>query len=209
MPKFDVKKLKILEAHFFNLYPKGFEDEQIQAIIKKHNTAKIGESVRKMFAPDNFAQPQPICENFAKIASQSTLISLFEKPKVRETVKQMSIEQKDALSHGLYELLHGKKESGFCELVDILARYGLAKWSIVTLLPYYYARDKEIFVKPNTTKDIINYFEIAELSYKPKPSYEFYAKYKEVIDGMKSLVDESLGRDNAGFTGFLMMTMRD
>ena len=198
----NLKKLKEAEAYFFERYPEGFEDELLAPIIKRHNTVKIGERVREMFA-----EPELICENFAKIISKSSLISLFEKPKVRDMVKAMSLEQKDMFSIGLYELLHGNKEEGFADVVDILGVYKLAKWSIVTLIAYYYAREKEFFIKPTTTKNIIKVFELEGLVYKPRPTYEFYEKYTQALKEMKLHVSSRIGDDNAGFTGFLMMTM--
>jgi hypothetical protein len=90
----------------------------------------------------------------------------------------------------------------------VLSIYKLAKWSIVTLIPYYYARDKEFFIKPTTTKDIIKFFEIEGFTYKPRPTYEFYERYIKVLEEMKSQVSPLIGQDNAGFTGFLMMVMK-
>jgi len=202
-------KLQDLKEHFFTLYPKGFEDDGLQQIVKRHNTVKIGETVKEMFSPENFAQREIICENFSKIVSKSSLISLFEKPKVRDMVKSMSMEQKDIFSIGLYELIHGRQKLGFETLVEVLAFYKLAKWSLVTLIPYYYAREKEIFIKPTTTKDIIKFFEIENLIYKPKPSFDFYKKYKKIIFDLKKDVKELRNKDNAGFTGFLMIGMKD
>jgi len=204
----NIQKLKEAEENFFTFYPKGFEDEALLPIIKRHNTAKIGQSVREMFSPEHFIRTEQICENFAKIVSKSSFISLFEKPKVRDMVKLMSMEQQDMLSIGLYEFLHANQEKGFEILVDVLSIYKLAKWSIVTLIPYYYAREKEFFIKPTTTKGIIKFFEISALEYKPKPTYEFYIRYTQILEEMKSLVDASIGKDNAGFTGFLMMAMK-
>ena len=205
----NLEKLKAAEANFFAFYPKGFADEALLPIIKRHNTAKIGQSVRELFTPDRFVHTEEICESFAKIVSKSSLISLFEKPKVREMVKQMSMEQQDMLAIGLYEVLHGKKEKGFTILVDVLGIYKLAKWSIVTLIPYYYARDKDFFIKPTTTKGIIKFFEISGLEYKPCPTYEFYVRYTQILEEMKSQVSPLIGEDNAGFTGFLMMAMKE
>ncbi len=204
----NLKKLKEAEASFFTFYPKGFEDEGLLPIIKRHNTAKIGESVQEMFAPEKFSRTEEIGEGFAKIVSKSSLISLFEKPKVRDMVKQMSMEQQDMFAIGLYELLHANKEKGFGILVDVLSTYKLAKWSIVTLIPYYYARDKAFFIKPTTTKDIIKFFEIEGLTYKPRPTYEFYERYTKMLEEMKSHISPLIGEDNAGFTGFLMMAMK-
>lgn len=204
----NLQKLKIAEESFFTFYPKGFEDEALLPIIKRHNTAKIGESVRELFAPEKFSRTEEIGESFAKIVSKSSLISLFEKPKVRDMVKQMSMEQQDMFAIGLYELLHADHEKGFGILVEVLSIYKLAKWSIVTLIPYYYARDKEFFIKPTTTKDIIKFFEINGLEYKPKPTYEFYVRYTQILQEMKLQVRPMISQDNAGFTGFLMMAMK-
>jgi hypothetical protein len=204
----NLQKLKIAEESFFTFYPKGFEDEALLPIIKRHNTAKIGESVRELFAREKFSRTEEIGESFAKIVSKSSLISLFEKPKVRDMVKAMSMEQQDMFAIGLYELLHANQEKGFRILVDVLSIYNLAKWSIVTLIPYYYARDKEFFIKPTTTKEIIKFFEIGGIVYKPRPTYEFYERYTKILEEMKSQVSPMIGADNAGFTGFLMMAMK-
>ena len=206
----NLEKLKNAEEYFLELYPDGFKDIGLQPIVKRHNTAKIGEHVRELFTKKNFAQPELICENFAKIVSKSTLISLFEKPKVRDMVTSMRMERRDMLSIGLYEMLYGDKKEGFETLVEVLSFYGLAKWSIVTLIPYYFYRNKEFFIKPTTTKNILLFFEIEGLVYKPKPSYEFYAAYTTVLETMKQNVGEKISHDdNAAFTGFLMMAMEE
>ena len=206
----NLEKLKNAEEYFLELYPDGFKDIGLQPIVKRHNTAKIGEHVRELFTKKNFAQPELICENFAKIVSKSTLISLFEKPKVRDMVTSMRMERRDMLSIGLYEMLYGDKEESFETLVEVLSFYGLAKWSIVTLIPYYFYRNKEFFIKPTTTKNILSFFEIEGLVYKPKPSYEFYEAYTKILKTMKQNVGNKISHDdNAAFTGFLMIAMEE
>lgn len=206
----NLQKLKNAEAYFLELYPEGFNDVGLLPIIKKHGTAKIGEHVREMFAKENFSQPEFICDNFAKIASKSTLISLFEKPKVRDMVKSMRMERKDMLCIGLHEMLYGDPKEGFETMVEVLSFYGLAKWPLVTLIPYYFYRDKVFFIKPTTTKNIIAFFEIEGLVYKSQPSYEFYVAYTKILETMKANVGEKISHDdNAAFTGFLMMAMEE
>ena len=163
--------------------------------------------MRELFSEGSFAQAEAVCDNFAKTVSKSSLISLFEKPKVRDMVKQMSMEQKDMLSIALYELLHGDKKEGFEGLVEVLTFHKLAKWPIVTLIPYYYERDRSFFIKPTTTKNIIKFFEIEGLEYKPRPTFAFYERYTNELRAMQTEVDPALGKDNAAFTGFLMMAM--
>jgi len=62
-------------------------------------------------------------------------------------------------------------------------------------------------VKPTTAKNIISFFEVENLSYKPQPSFEFYSSFRDLINDMKGRVDKSLSPSNPAFTGFLMMSM--
>ncbi len=54
---------------------------------------------------------------------------------------------------------------------------------------------------------MINKYELEGLTYKPRPSYDFFVKYRQAINEMKQKVDASLAPNNAAFSGFLMMTM--
>ncbi|RBQ29877.1 hypothetical protein [Aliarcobacter vitoriensis] len=205
----NTKKLKELEDNFFEYYPKGFEDDKLLAIIKRFNSTKFHQETKELFKKENFSQPELICDNFAKIISKSPLISLFEKPKVRDMIKSMNIYEKDMFCIALDELLYGNFKDGFDDMIEILTQKNLAKWSIITLIPYYFTINKEFFIKPTTTKNVIKYFEIENLVYKPKPAFEFYSSYKKVLNEMKKQVSKKLTSDNAGFTGFLRMGMEE
>ena len=63
-------------------------------------------------------------------------------------------------------------------------------------------------MKPTTAKGVVSYFELDGLEYRPRPSWEFYKTYRDIILEMKAAVDKSLAPNNAAFCGFLMMTMR-
>ena len=203
----NIEKLKIIEEHFFEVYPKGFEDDGLAKIVKRHNVARVTEFAQEAFAKEKFLNPQQIVDDMVKVVSRSSLISLFDKPKFRDAIKAMSSERKDLLSIGLEEMLHGSYKNGFNIMLDVLIEDKLGRWSLISVIPYYYAPKKHFFIKPTTTKNILEYFEIEELVYKPRPSYEFYAKYKKVLGQFKKEVNRKLSDDNAKFTGFLMMGM--
>ena len=74
---------------------------------------------------------------------------------------------------------------------------------------YYKKKKKEYFIKHTNTKNVIKYFDIKDLIYKPTPSFEFYDAYKKVLNEMKKNVHKSLHPDNAAFTGFLRISMED
>ncbi|WP_321315312.1 hypothetical protein [Halarcobacter sp.] len=203
----NIEKLKDLEAEFLESYPKGFNDEEILKIIKRFKSEKFEEEVRTLFEKNNFSNPDIICNNFLKIISKSPLISLFEKPKLRDAINQMGMYEKDMLSISIYDFLYGSKKNAIETMVEILSKYRLAKWTIITLIPYYFYRKKEYFIKPTTTKNILKYFEVENIIYKPTPTYEFYKEYKKFLNSLKKEASKTLTKDNAGFTGFLKMTL--
>lgn len=209
MNKQTIEKLKDMEALFLENYPRGFENEEILKVVKKFKSEKFSQEVNELFTKDNFSQPEIICESYTKVVSKSPLISLFEKPKLRDAIKSMSMYKKDMLSIAIYDSLYGNQKEGIESLVEILVEYKLAKWSLVTLIPYYLNRDKEYFVKPTTTKNILKYFGVTSFIYKPRPTYEFYKNYTDFLNTLKTYTDDkSLTSENAIFTGFMMIALR-
>lgn len=200
-------KLKSLEDKFLSRYPAGFISPELLVIAKKHKIEKMVEFSQEVFAKKEFLEPMLIVENMVKVVSRSSMISLFEKPKFRDFILDLNPRDKMALSDGLKKLLHGKEEKGFDTLVEVLDYGKLAKWSLVTIFAAYYKPDYDVFVKPTTTKGILAALNIDEIQYKAKPSWEFYQRYREIINEMKSHVDTTLAPSNSAFTGFLMMSI--
>lgn len=201
------KKLKSYEKQFFLRYPGGFENPEMQEIAKKHKMPKMVEFVKPAFAKQSFADAEALVANFSKLVGQSSMVSVFEKAKLRDHLKSMYHEDKQILCQGLYELLHGKMQLGFEMVIDQFEKVKLAKWTILTVLPVYYRPKKEYFIKPTTVKKIIHNFEL-DLVYKPLPSWVFYKDMRRYLDQMKKQVDVRLAPSNAAFTGFLMMVMK-
>lgn len=199
----NIEKLKDLETEFLDYYPKGFEDEELLPIMKKFNPVKLEEFAKEALKKENFSNPSLVCDNFMKVISKSVMVSLFDKAKLRDMIKSLNNYEKDMLSIEIYELLYGDKKDGFEGLVEFLDQYKLAKWTLISIVPYAIYRKKEYFIKPTTTKDILRYLEINDLKYNPKPSFEFYESYTKKLDEMRTKVDKSLYLDNAIFTGFL------
>lgn len=205
----NINLLKAAEAKFMNRYPGGFENEEMKAIAKKHNLSKMTDLVHELFSEANFLFPEQIVKDMVKVVSKASMVSLFEKPKFRDYVRSLPSETKADLSQSLFEQLHGNRRKGFETMVSILAEGKLAKWSLMTIIPVYYDPQEEIFIKPTTTKNVIRVFELDDLVYNPRPTYEFYEKYKGYILDMKSRVNPFCGTSNPAFTGFLMMSMEE
>jgi len=176
---------------------------------KKHNVDKMIRFAQASFARRNFKLPDQIVENMVKTVSRSSVLSVFEKTRFREFAETLFPEEKNLLSRGLEELLHGNEQAGFETVLDLLKRRKLAKWSLMTICQTYYHPQRDVLVKPATVKGIIQYFELKSLQYKPTPSWDFYAAYRSIIHEMKSKVDGSLSPTNAAFSWFLLLSLHD
>jgi len=203
----NIERLKQVESEFLARYPEGFNSPEMKEIGKKHKMNKMVTLAQENFEEYKFDNPQFIIDKMIEIITKSSMVSLFEKPKFRDYVKSLEMDEKELLSDALREFLHGNERQGFETMVEILGQVKLAKWTLVTAFGAYYRPTKEIFVKPTTTKNIISYLELNDIIYKPRPTYDFYKKYRTYINKMKKQVDKSLSPSNAAFTGFLMFSM--
>jgi hypothetical protein len=203
----NIDKLKQAEANFFAHYPGGFHDPELADIGKKHNIARMTEISHELLHKQAFVNVGPVLDGVIKVTSRSSMVSMFEKPKFRDYVNSLNSDTRVRLAKGYKAMLHGKQEKGFSEVLEILVEGKIAKWSLMTICPFYYRPDQEVFVKPTTAKKVIEHLELENLEYKPQPSWEFYSEFRRQVQLMKQQVDPNLAVNNAAFTGFLMMTL--
>lgn len=203
----NIKKLKEAEERFLMQYPGGFNNPKVLEIAKKHKVEKMNKLAQESFSIEQFENPSRVIDSMNKVVSQSSLVSIFEKPKFRDLVKAMNENEKERLSLGLKEFLHGDQKFGFEMMTALLNEYKVAKWPLLTVCPVYFRPEVEVLIKPTTVKWIIETFELEGIKYSPKPTFEFYKAYREQINEMKKEVHVSMQSDNAAFCGFIMMSM--
>jgi len=208
----NIHKLKEAEHLFYLDYPQAFNSPELVKTLKKHNMSKISDFSHKSFAPEVFdtlddqESIEHIIENMIKLVSKSSMVSLFEKPKFRDTVRAMTADEKIQLVLSLKDLLYGNEEVGFNNFLNLMAEYKLAKWTLITVFRCYHYPDSDFLFKPTTVKNIIKLFEIEDLVYKPKPTYAFFSAYRKILTEMKEQVTPDLSPSMAAFSGFLMMS---
>jgi len=203
----NLDKLKQAEEAFLHRYPGGFNNPEIIFIRKKkHNVDQMIAFAMEHFAKGNFRFPDQIVQDMIKVVSLSSVISVFEKPRFRDFAEALSSKDKELLTRGLEDLLHGKEQIGFETILEMLKSGKLAKWSLMTICQTYFHPRQDVLVKPNTVKGIIEYFELKNLQYKPTPTWAFYDAYRSVIHEMKSKVDQSLSPSNVAFSWFLLLS---
>ena len=203
----NLERLYTAQTVFLDRYPGGFAHPDMVEIGKKHRVDKIAAQTQSLLAKPVFKSQAQALENIVKTVTRSSMVSMFEKPKFRDYVNGLSRDDRGSLSEGFRKMLHGNQEKGFNEVLDILIEGKLAKWSLMTICNLYMHPEVDVFVKPTTTKRVISYLELEDVVYKPRPSWEFYVRYRDIINDLKGMVDPSLGPNNAAFTGFLMVTL--
>ena len=202
----NLKKLRTAEALFLQRYPGGFADPAMEPIKKKHKVDKLVDFSAESLVRSNCERPEFIADTLLSIVSRSSMVSRFEKPRFREFIGALSAVEKRALASAMEKRLHGRKREGFEQMLAILRQYKLAKWAIISVVPFYFAPTLEAFVKPTTAKGIVTFLEVENLVYDPLPSWEFYNGYRKLIAEIKKQVAPSLAPNNAALTGFLMMS---
>ncbi len=203
----NIDKLKQAEEEFFMRYPGGFAHPEMEAIRKKHKMEKMIALVQDSFIKENFKKPDRIITDMVKVVGRSSMVSVFEKPKFKDFVNQLTPRQQEQLAGGLRDFLYANEQQGFENMVTVLKLGKMAKWTLVTIIPAYFRPHVDVYIKPTTTKGVIAFFELEDLIYKPTPSWDFYKRYRDVINTMKTKVDSSLSPDNASFSGFMMMSI--
>lgn len=203
-----MEKLVVLQESFLELYPEGFESEALQAVAKKHKMEKMKTFVKENFGKEDFDDSDDFMVRFTKLISMSSLVSVFEKTRFKDCARSFSEAEKMLFSKGVYEFLYGDQGMGFSMQIEVLDTYKMAKWPILTVLGVYMRPETEVLVKPTTVKAVLNYFEVEDFAYASKPNYEFYARYRDLVNKLKKETGKILQVDNAAYCGFLMMTIR-
>lgn len=202
------QKLKDAEASFLQHYPGGFADPGMESVKKKHNVDKLVEFSQQNLTRASFNRPELIAETLVKIVSRSSMVSRFEKPKFRDFINSLNSQEKQALADTMEKRLYGRqKQRGFDEFLGMLSHHKIAKWAVISVVPFYFSPRKEAFVKPTTAKGILAYLEVNDLEYKPTPSWAFYRGYLNLLAEIKQEVVPSLSPNNAALTGFLMASI--
>ena len=203
----NLRKLKEAEAAFLARYPEGFADPGMAWVRKSHPVDRLAKFARANITALTLAQPATFAEMLLTIVSRSSMVSRFEKPPFRTFIESLDSNDKRRLADAFEKRLFGRhKREGFEEIVELFAHHKLARWSLVSAVPFYFAPTKEAFVKPSTAKRIVRYLDIETLHYHARPDWAFYDGYRKLIGEIKKQVSPSLTPNNAAATGFLMAT---
>jgi hypothetical protein len=204
----NIQKLHQAEASFLQRFPGGFSDPGMDVIKKKHNVDKLTEFAQANLTRTNFNRPAFIADTLQTIVSRSSMVSRFEKPKFKDFIRSLNTHEQQHLADAFEKRLYGRqKQRGFEEFLGMLSHHKLAKWALISVVPFYFAPQQEVFVKPTTAKGILAFLEVDEIEYKPTPTWAFYQGYQKLLKNIKKEVVPTLSPNNAALSGFLMSSL--
>jgi len=114
----NTKRLKQAEADFLKRYPGGFEHPEMIELGKKHKKDQMTKLAQESFAKGNFKSSIEVTNSMVKVVTRSSMVSVFEKPRFRDMVKEMTRTERDILAKGLKALLHGNEKRGFETILE-------------------------------------------------------------------------------------------
>ncbi|MCR8723023.1 hypothetical protein [Frigidibacter sp. ROC022] len=199
-------RLHQLEAEFLERYPGGFDNPEMQAIAARHRKDRMEAGAQAGFGPEAFGNEAAVCERFARLLGKSSVLSVFEKPRLREAIASFTPPEVFGFAEALKDRLHGDARRGFEGMVRILSDHKLAKWPVISVLPAYLRPQDEVFVKPTTAKAVVAAMDLP-LTYRPRPDWAFYEGYRAAFHQMIAATDKSLSPSTLAFGGFLMMSL--
>jgi hypothetical protein len=133
----NIKALKDAEATFLKQYPGGFRHPEMIELGKKHRMEKLETFAKEAFSKRAFEDTDAIIDGAVKLVGRSTMVSMFEKPKLRDMLRTLPKKDRETFAETLRELLHGKEQVGFDILVRELKKKKLAKCSLATAVQSY------------------------------------------------------------------------
>jgi hypothetical protein len=86
-------------------YTGGFGNPHFTNAMKKHSLDKLTKLAHETLGIEALQDTDSAMENFGKILGRSTMLSMFEKPKVKEFIRDLSIRGKKQLAMGLGNML--------------------------------------------------------------------------------------------------------
>src|SRR5215210_1158199 len=135
----NLRKLKQAEKVFLHRYPGGFDNpELITARVKKYKPDQMIALAQECFFEQNFSHPTRIVQGMLKVISRSSITSVFEKAKFKNFANALFPEEREFLSNGLNQLLHGEEQTGFEMMLDLFKSRKLAKWTLITVCQTYF-----------------------------------------------------------------------
>ena len=202
----NIKKLKEIEKRFLALYPEGFYSEEMKEAGKKHKVAKMEAMAKDVLSEEKLQQVGAI-NGIVKLITSSSLVSVFEKTRFRNLIRESDDFYKQDIVDAVYEMIHENQETGFNRLADLLRTYKMAKWPILSVLLFYLDGTYEVLIKPTTVKKVLEYMECTEVKYTSKANYDFYRQYRDLLNLMKTQVSDKLSDNNGAFQAVFMILL--
>lgn len=134
-------------------------------------------------------------------AYQTNMLSPYEKMWVRDALLSQDA---DDFVRGAARFTLGEGKPALLQMEQALKRYGAAKWTIVTYLPFLWQPDEHMYLKPEATKDFAERVGHSFANeYEPKLNFAVYESLVDLAARTAEELTELKPRDRIDVQSFI------
>ncbi|MGL4382375.1 MAG: hypothetical protein ACRCTA_01510 [Bacilli bacterium] len=181
--------LLYIDDLFLNFFPNGLNDASFTELGKKYRSSnKVLSLIKEYTLTDLLLSDSYHLNNniafITKIVTLVPMVSTFEKIAFKNYINHSDVQVEFCLK--LYALITNNNQANFEAFIDHLClkknerNCNAAKWPIITFFLAYFNEDREVFIKPTTTKKLANVLGY-DIKYQAYPNYQTYTLVKEMI----------------------------
>lgn len=134
---------------FNKLFPEGFKSAPYLDAERNYKLAAKNVLAERLPLDEVFDRTG-MGEDALAVFRKTNLLSPFEKTRVQELLRGPA---SDDFVRGAAMFANGDVEGGISKMHRSAEAYDVAKWTVLTYLPFFWKPDEHMFLKPEVTKD--------------------------------------------------------
>ena len=187
-------------ARFLRIFPDGFAAE---AYLNSERAYKLTakQKLDQSLPLESALESSGLGEAALAIFRATNLLSPFEKTRLQDPLRGPNADQ---FVHGAAKFALGDHKAGLLEMTKALKPHEMAKWTVVTYLPFLWQPNSQMFLKPEVTK---NYAERVGHSfandYSPQLDLSVYSSLLDLASETERQVVELKPKDHIDLQSFI------
>jgi hypothetical protein len=192
--------LKGARDRFVRIFPDGFASEDFVAQERGYKLA--AKAILDTEAPLERALSEPgLGEAVLRAFAATNLLAPMEKPKLRALLRGPDA---DRFIHAAARFAHEGDTAALAKLAEVLKPHSCARWTVASYLPFLWAPDRHMFLKPESTRDFAARIgHPLALSYAPALKFEVYAALLDMVAQLRAELADLEPRDGIDLQSFI------
>jgi hypothetical protein len=187
-------------AQFLAAWPDGFASDGFDA--RERDSLQKARGILLAEAPLERALTETgLGEAVLRAYLATNLLGSGEKPRLRALLRGP---EADRLVHAAARFAHEGDTAALARLAEVLKPHSCARWTVATYLPFLWAPDRHMFLKPDAARDVAARIgHPLALAYAPLLKFEVYAALLDMTAQLRTALADLDPRDGFDILGFM------